>query len=57
VTLLQGGLACVPCGRAGCEDHRQSRSDCLPDITPQRVMEQAMKLLAADPKGLAACAD
>lgn len=57
VTLLQSGLACVPCGRAGCEDHRQSRSDCLPDITPQRVMEQAMKLLAADPKGLAACAD
>jgi heptosyltransferase-3 len=57
VTLLQSGLACVPCGRAGCEDHRQSRSDCLPDITPQRVMEQAMKLLAADPKEIAACAD
>jgi heptosyltransferase-3 len=46
VTLLQGGLACVPCGRAGCEDHRQSRSDCLVDITPEQVMEQAREILA-----------
>lgn len=46
VTVMQGGLACVPCGRAGCEDHRQSRSDCLVDITPERVMEQALEILA-----------
>lgn len=46
VTVLQGSLACVPCGRAGCEDHRQSRSDCLVDITPQRVLDQAVKTLA-----------
>lgn len=45
VTLLQGSLPCVPCGRAGCEDHRQSRSDCLVDITPERVLEQALKIL------------
>ncbi len=45
VTVLQSGLACVPCGRAGCEDHRQSRSDCLIDITPERVLAQAMKVL------------
>jgi heptosyltransferase-3 len=45
VTLLQSGLHCVPCGRAGCEDHRQSRSDCLVDITPERVLEQAAKVL------------
>lgn len=45
VTLLQGGLPCVPCGRAGCEDHLQSRSDCLAAITPQRVLEQARRLL------------
>ena len=45
VTVLQSGLPCVPCGRAGCEDHRQSRSDCLADITPQQVIDQALKVL------------
>jgi heptosyltransferase-3 len=48
VTLLQSGLHCVPCGRAGCEDHRQSRSDCLVDITPERVLEQAAKVLRGE---------
>ena len=47
VTLLQGGgLPCVPCSKAGCEDHLQSRSDCLVAITPQRVLAQAVQLLA-----------
>jgi heptosyltransferase III len=46
VTVMQGGLACVPCGRAGCEDHRQSRSDCLVEITPEQVLEQALEILA-----------
>lgn len=46
VTLLQSDKACVPCGRAGCEDHRQSTSECLPAITPERVLEQAERLLA-----------
>jgi heptosyltransferase-3 len=45
VTVLQGSPACVPCGRAGCEDHLQSRSDCLVSITPQRVLEQALRIL------------
>lgn len=46
VTVLQGGgLACVPCSKAGCEDHLQSRSDCLVAITPQRVLQQALRLL------------
>jgi heptosyltransferase-3 len=45
VTLVQGPQACVPCGRAGCEDHRQSRADCLAAITPERVAEQALRLL------------
>jgi heptosyltransferase-3 len=45
VTVLQSRLPCVPCGRAGCEDHRQSRSDCLPDISPDRVIEEARRLL------------
>lgn len=46
VTLLQGELPCVPCGKAGCEDHRQSRSDCLPSIRPERVAAEALRLLA-----------
>ncbi|HUR87723.1 MAG TPA: glycosyltransferase family 9 protein [Ramlibacter sp.] len=47
VTIIQSALHCVPCGRAGCEDHRQSRSDCLVDISPRRVMEEATRLLSA----------
>lgn len=46
VTLLQADLPCVPCGRAGCEDHRHSRSECLPAILPARVAQEALKLLA-----------
>jgi heptosyltransferase-3 len=45
VTVLQSRLRCVPCGRAGCEDHRQSRSDCLSDIAPNRVLQQALRIL------------
>ena len=45
VTVLQGTQPCVPCGRAGCEDHRQSRSDCLPSITPEQVLAQVERLL------------
>ena len=45
ITIVQAELPCVPCGKAGCEDHRQSRSDCLRAITPQRVAEQALELL------------
>lgn len=46
VTVLQGPQSCVPCGRAGCEDDRASRSDCLPAITPQQVLAQAERLLS-----------
>lgn len=45
VTVLQAGLPCVPCGRAGCEDHRGSRSDCLPAIGPERVLAESLALL------------
>lgn len=48
VTLLQATLPCVPCSKAGCEDHRQSRSDCLVAITPERVIEAALGMLAED---------
>jgi heptosyltransferase-3 len=45
VTVVQGRQDCVPCGRAGCEDHRASRSDCLQSITPEQVLELARKVL------------
>jgi heptosyltransferase-3 len=46
VTLLQAGLPCVPCGRAGCKDHTQSHSDCLAVITPRRVLQATLEQLA-----------
>ncbi|WP_295641738.1 glycosyltransferase family 9 protein [uncultured Methylibium sp.] len=46
VTLLQGPGACVPCGRAGCEDHAASRADCLVALEPQRVIDEARARLA-----------
>jgi heptosyltransferase-3 len=49
VTVLQSGLSCVPCGRAGCEDHVDSRSDCLHDIGPERVLREAWRLLDEAP--------
>lgn len=45
VTVLQGSAPCVPCGRAGCENHVHSRSDCLLQITPGRVLAQARALV------------
>ncbi|WP_332815774.1 glycosyltransferase family 9 protein [Ramlibacter sp.] len=45
VTLIQAELPCVPCGRAGCENHLQSRSDCLLAITSGQVLAQALRLL------------
>jgi heptosyltransferase III len=45
VTLVQGTQACVPCGRAGCEDHRQSRSDCLQSIPASLVQTLAFERL------------
>jgi heptosyltransferase-3 len=46
VTLLQADLPCVPCGKAGCEDHRQSGTECLPAIAPERVAQEALRILA-----------
>lgn len=48
VTLIQAQHACIPCGRAGCEDNRDSRSVCLLRIAPERVAEAAMDLLSLD---------
>jgi heptosyltransferase-3 len=46
VTVLQGVQSCVPCGKAGCEDHRASRSDCLQSITPEQVLREAERVLS-----------
>ena len=45
VTLLQAGLPCVPCTRAGCKDNVQSHSDCLAVITSDRVLSAALARL------------
>lgn len=49
VTLVQAPLPCVPCSRAGCEDHNASRSDCLQRIGPSEVLAQATILLQRKP--------
>lgn len=50
LTLLQGEARCapgVPCGRAGCEDHTGSRSDCLERGLPvERVLTAVRSRLA-----------
>lgn len=46
VILLQGPNDCVPCSRAGCENHLNSRSDCLQGISPQRVLAHARSVLS-----------
>ncbi|MDE2606401.1 MAG: glycosyltransferase family 9 protein [Burkholderiales bacterium] len=46
VTLMQAQLPCVPCGKAGCEDHRMSRTDCLPAISAAQVAAIAREILA-----------
>jgi heptosyltransferase-3 len=45
VTLLQSDLPCVPCGKAGCDNHVHSRADCLPSIRPERVAQEALAML------------
>ncbi len=47
VILMQGPGDCVPCGRAGCDDHRASASACLEGIAPQSVLAEANRLLLA----------
>ncbi|MET0335129.1 MAG: glycosyltransferase family 9 protein [Rhizobacter sp.] len=47
VILLQADQACVACGHAGCEDHRDSRSACLEALAPQRVIDECLRVLDA----------
>src|SRR5205085_502792 len=54
VTLIQGSQACVPCGRAGCADHNDSRSDCLQSITAAPVLQEALRRLTSSAEPLRA---
>jgi heptosyltransferase III len=46
VIVLQGSQPCVPCNKAGCDDHNDSRADCLQTMLPERVLAQARAVLA-----------
>ena len=43
--LLQGEQPCVPCSRAGCDRHNDSRSECLETLSPWRVLGEARRIL------------
>jgi heptosyltransferase III len=47
VRFVQGEGACVPCGGEGCEKHVASRSDCLDQLSPERVIAALDDLLRA----------
>lgn len=38
VQLVQGQAHCVPCGEEGCDRHVGSRSDCLQQLAPERII-------------------
>lgn len=42
--VLQQDWACVPCGKAGCDDSRVSQ--CLVQTTPEQVLMEARRILA-----------
>ena len=44
ITLLQSTLLCVPCSKAGCDNHNQSRSDCLLGMSAERVLQAVQAL-------------
>ncbi|WP_429579986.1 glycosyltransferase family 9 protein [Paraburkholderia youngii] len=45
VYLLQGDNACVPCRREGCDEHKESVSDCLIDLPASSVIAVAAQML------------
>lgn len=48
VTLIQNPeLACVPCQQEGCDRHPASRSDCLDQLPPSRVIKEVDEVLRA----------
>ena len=45
VHLLQGRIACVPCGNEGCDRHVASFSDCLLELPAVRVIQALSALI------------
>jgi len=45
ITILQGPGECVPCRKAGCEDHANSKSECLDQLEPNQVIEALQKAI------------
>ena len=57
VWVVQNPLPCMPCDRLGCDNHLQSRSQCLDELPARQVLlavDQALGRVAATPSGLAA---
>lgn len=50
VLLLQGRGDCVPCHKAGCDDHNNSHSRCLDDLSAERVIAALNSLLSNLPE-------
>lgn len=50
VLLLQGRGDCVPCHKAGCDDHNNSHSRCLDDLPAERVIAALNSLLTNLPE-------
>lgn len=50
VILLQGRGDCVPCHKAGCDNHNNSHSRCLDDLPAKRVIEAFHTLLSNTPE-------
>jgi heptosyltransferase-3 len=47
ISLIQGKADCVPCHLEGCDQHQQSRSQCLDLLTPQTVKEVVNQVLGS----------
>ena len=46
VALVQGQAPCVPCRKSGCDNHFDSRSDCLDQLAPARVLAACERMIA-----------
>ncbi len=45
VSIIQGQKDCVPCMSEGCQRHINSSSDCLEELTSERVLAAALNML------------
>ncbi|MFI3185815.1 MAG: glycosyltransferase family 9 protein [Methylococcaceae bacterium] len=45
IYFVQGEGDCVPCGLEGCDRHRQSRSQCLNNLPPERIKRLVRQVL------------